>query len=67
MSLEKIRKLKDQFARKNYLHKRFDSFDKKAMLKSVLVIVSLLVFQSAISPVLTHGVGNIYDLTRGAS
>ncbi len=26
MSLEKIRKLKDQFARKNYLHKRFDSF-----------------------------------------
>ena len=25
MSLGKIRKLKDQFARKNYLHKRFDS------------------------------------------
>lgn len=26
MSLGKIRKLKDQFARKNYLHKRFDRF-----------------------------------------
>ena len=26
MSLGKIRKLKDQFARKNYLYKRFDSF-----------------------------------------
>lgn len=26
MSLGKIRKLKDQFARKNYLNKRFDSF-----------------------------------------
>lgn len=36
--------------------------DKDAMLKSIAVIVPLLVFQSAISPVLTHGVGNIYDL-----
>lgn len=36
--------------------------NKSAMLKSALVIVPLLVFQSAISPVLTRGVGNIYDL-----
>lgn len=45
-----------------YYKEKKAELDKKAMLKSVLVIVPLLVFQSAISPVLTHGVGNIYDL-----